>query len=59
MIDYFRNENKKYLNLGMAERNITRLLAARHKSKDFSTLNTESIRKSVESATGTMDNGSR
>jgi len=38
----------------MAERNITRLLAARHKSKDFSTLNTESIRKSVESATGTM-----
>jgi len=38
----------------MAERNITRLLTARHKSKDFSTLNTESIRKSVESATGTM-----
>ena len=38
----------------MAERNITRLLTARHGSKDFSTFNTDSIRQTIESATGTM-----
>lgn len=38
----------------MAERNITRLLTARHGSKDFSTFNTDSIRRTIESATGTM-----
>ena len=38
----------------LAEQNIVRLLTARHGSKDFFTFNTDTIKKTVESATGTM-----
>ncbi len=38
----------------MAERNITKLLTVRHGSKDFFTFSTDSIKKTVESATGTL-----
>ncbi len=38
----------------MAERSITKLLTARHGSEDFFTFSTDSIKKTVESATGTL-----
>ncbi len=38
----------------MAEKNLTALLTARHGKKDFFTVNTDSIRKTIESTTGTM-----
>ena len=38
----------------MAEKNLTDLLTARHGSTDFFTVNTDSIKKTVESTTGTM-----
>ena len=38
----------------MAEKKLTELLIARHKKQDFYTINTDSIRKTVESTTGTL-----
>ena len=38
----------------MAEKKLTELLIARHKQQDFFTINTDSIRQTVESTTGTM-----
>lgn len=38
----------------MAEKNLTALLTARHGATDFFTVNTDSIKKTVESTTGTM-----
>lgn len=38
----------------MAEKKLTELLTARHKKQDFFTINTDSIRKTVESITGTL-----
>ena len=38
----------------MAEKKLTELLTARHKKQDFFTINTDSIRQTVESTTGTM-----
>ncbi len=38
----------------MAEKKLTELLTARHKKQDFYTINTDSIRKTVESTTGTL-----
>ena len=38
----------------MAEKNLTTLLTARHGTKDFFTVNTDSIKKTIESTTGTM-----
>ncbi len=38
----------------MAEKNLTALLTARHGKQDFFTINTDSIKKTIESATGTM-----
>ena len=38
----------------MAEKKLTELLEARHKKRDFFTINTDSIRQTVESTTGTM-----
>ncbi|MGI6657168.1 MAG: MacB family efflux pump subunit [Desulfobulbus sp.] len=38
----------------LAEKKLTELLIARHKKQDFFTINTDSIRKTVESATNTM-----
>ncbi len=38
----------------MAEKNLTALLTARHGTTDFFTVNTDSIKKTIESTTGTM-----
>lgn len=38
----------------MAEKNLTALLTARHGKTDFFTVNTDSIKKTIESTTGTM-----
>lgn len=38
----------------MAERNITRLLTVRHGTRDFFTFSTDSIKKTVESTTGSL-----
>ncbi|MDL2321420.1 MacB family efflux pump subunit [Desulfosarcina sp. OttesenSCG-928-B08] len=38
----------------VAESNITRILTVRHGTKDFFTLNTDSIKQTIESTTGTM-----
>ena len=38
----------------MAEKKLTELLTARHKKQDFYTINTDSIKKTVESTTGTL-----
>ena len=38
----------------MAEKNLTALLTARHGKQDFFTVNTDSIKKTIESTTGTM-----
>ena len=38
----------------MAEKNLSALLAARHGKTDFFTVNTDSIKKTIESTTGTM-----
>ncbi len=38
----------------MAEKNLTALLTARHGKRDFFTVNTDSIKKTIESTTGTM-----
>jgi len=38
----------------MAEKNLTTLLTARHGTEDFFTVNTDSIKKTIESTTGTM-----
>lgn len=38
----------------MAEKNLTALLTARHGSKDFFTVNTDSIKKTVEKTMGTL-----
>ncbi len=38
----------------MAEKNLTALIAARHGKTDFFTQNTDSIKKTIESTTGTM-----
>ena len=38
----------------MAEKKLTELLTARHKKQDFFTINTDSIKKTVESITGTL-----
>lgn len=38
----------------MAEKNLTALLAARHGKTDFFTVNTDSIKKTIENTTGTM-----
>ena len=38
----------------MAEKNLTALLTARHGITDFFTVNTDSIKKTIESTTGTM-----
>lgn len=38
----------------MAEKNLTALLTARHGKQDFFTINTDSIKKTIESTTGTM-----
>ncbi len=38
----------------MAEKNLTTFLTARHRVTDFFTVNTDSIRKTIESTTGTM-----
>ncbi len=39
---------------GAAEQGITRLMTQRHKRKDFFTLNTDAIRKTIEQTTATM-----
>lgn len=38
----------------MAEKNLTALLTARHGKEDFFTVNTDSIKKTIENTTGTM-----
>ena len=38
----------------MAEKSLTALLTARHGTEDFFTINTDSIKKTIESTTGTM-----
>lgn len=38
----------------LAEKNLTALLTARHGKQDFFTINTDSIKKTIESTTGTM-----
>lgn len=45
---------KEDVNTSMAEKKIKELLTLRHGSKDFFTQNVDSIKKNVESATGTM-----